>query len=105
MAEPASDHSDVNTCRHQMYRRRMTEAKARKNGISTALLFACLEDMRQHDFGYAIIGGVGPAPYYAKVVGTVTIEGSEPGIYRDLLQRRGGSGLRLGRSECILHHR
>jgi hypothetical protein len=61
------------------------EPKARKNGIGTALLFACLEDMRQQGFGYAIIGGVGPAAYYAKVVGAVAIEGSEPGIYRDLL--------------------
>jgi GNAT superfamily N-acetyltransferase len=61
------------------------EPKARKNGIGTALLFACLEDMRQQGFGYAIIGGVGPADYYAKAVGAVAIEGSEPGIYRGLL--------------------
>ena len=59
--------------------------KARKNGIGTALLFACLEDMRQQGYGYAIIGGVGPAAFYAKAVGAVAIEGSEPGIYRDLL--------------------
>jgi predicted N-acetyltransferase YhbS len=61
------------------------EPKARKNGIGTALLLACLEDMRQQGFGYAIIGGVGPAAYYAKAVGAVAIEGSEPGIYRGLL--------------------
>jgi GNAT superfamily N-acetyltransferase len=61
------------------------EPKARKNGIGTALLLACLEDMRQRDFSYAIIGGVEPAAYYAKVVGAVAIEGSEPGIYRGLL--------------------
>ena len=41
--------------------------------------------MRQQGFGYAIIGGVGPAAYYLKVVGGVAIEGSEPGIYRGLL--------------------
>jgi hypothetical protein len=41
--------------------------------------------MRQQGFGYAIIGGVGPAAYYSKVVGAVAIEGSEPGIYRGLL--------------------
>src|ERR1700720_984948 len=35
------------------------EPNARKNGIGKALLFACLEDMRHHGFGYAIIGGVG----------------------------------------------
>ena len=61
------------------------EPKARKIGIGTALLFACLEDMRQQGFGYAIIGGVGPAAYYSKVVGAVAIDGSEPGIYRGLL--------------------
>jgi hypothetical protein len=61
------------------------ETKARKNGIGTALLFACLEDMRQQGFGYAIIGGVGPADFYAKAVGAVVIEGSEPGVYRGLL--------------------
>ena len=41
--------------------------------------------MRQQGFGYAIIGGVGPAEFYSKAVGAVAIEGSEPGIYRGLL--------------------
>jgi GNAT superfamily N-acetyltransferase len=58
---------------------------ARKNGIGAALLFACLEDMRQAGYGYAIIGGVGPAEFYVKTVGAIPIEGSEPGIYRGLL--------------------
>ena len=61
------------------------EPKAQQNGIGKALLFACLEDMRQQGYGYAIIGGVGPAAFYAKAVGAVAIEGSEPGMYRDLL--------------------
>ncbi len=61
------------------------DPSARKKGIGTALLFACLEDMRHQGFGYAIIGGVGPADYYAKAVGAVPIEGSDPGIYRGLL--------------------
>jgi predicted N-acetyltransferase YhbS len=61
------------------------EPNARKQGIGTALLFACLEDMRQQGFGYAIIGGVGPADYYRKAVGAIPIEGSEPGVYRGLL--------------------
>jgi GNAT superfamily N-acetyltransferase len=59
--------------------------KARKGGIGTALLLACLEDMKHQGFGYAIIGGVGPADYYAKAVGAVAIDGSEVGIYRGLL--------------------
>jgi GNAT superfamily N-acetyltransferase len=58
---------------------------ARKSGIGAALLFACLEAMKQQGFGYAIIGGVGPAAFYSKTVGAVAIEGSEPGIYRGLL--------------------
>ena len=61
------------------------EPKAQKNGIGKALLFACLEDMKHQGFGYAIIGGVGPAEFYAKAVGAVAIAGSEPGIYRGLL--------------------
>ena len=58
---------------------------ARQNGIGAALLFACLEAMKQQGFGYAIIGGVGPAAFYSKTVGAIPIEGSEPGIYRGLL--------------------
>jgi GNAT superfamily N-acetyltransferase len=58
---------------------------ARQGGVGTGLLFACLEAMREQGFGYAIIGGVGPAAYYAKTVGAVPIEGSEPGVYRGLL--------------------
>lgn len=61
------------------------EAKARKGGVGTALLLACLEDMKHAGYGYAIIGGVGPADYYAKAVGAIAIEGSEVGIYRGLL--------------------
>jgi GNAT superfamily N-acetyltransferase len=61
------------------------DPKAQKNGIGKALLFACLEDMKHQGFGYAIIGGVGPAEFYVKAVGAVAIAGSEPGIYRGLL--------------------
>jgi Acetyltransferase (GNAT) family len=67
--------------------------EARKGGAGTGLLFACLEAMREQGFGYAIIGGVGPAEYYAKAVGAMLIEKSEPGVYRGLLgsQRFGGA--------------
>jgi GNAT superfamily N-acetyltransferase len=61
------------------------EPESRKDGVGTALLFACLEDIRQQGYGYAIIGGVGPADYYSKAVGAVPIDGSEPGVYRGLL--------------------
>ena len=59
--------------------------KARKSGIGTALLLACLEDMKHEGYGYAIIGGVGPVDYYAKAVGAFAIQGSDVGIYRGLL--------------------
>jgi predicted N-acetyltransferase YhbS len=70
------------------------DPNARQQGVGTGLLFACLEAMQQQGFGYAIIGAVGPADYYAKAVGAVPIEGSEPGVYRGLLgsQRFGEDG-------------
>ena len=57
----------------------------RKHCIGKALLFNCLEAMKQQGYGYAIIGGVGPAEFYTKAVGAIPIEGSEPGVYRGLL--------------------
>ena len=62
-----------------------TDPDTRKNGIGTALLLACLEAMKQQGYGYAIIGGVGPAEFYQKAVGAIPIEGSAPGVYRGLL--------------------
>jgi GNAT superfamily N-acetyltransferase len=61
------------------------EANERKHGIGKALLFDCLEAIRQRGYGYAIIGGVGPAEFYTKAVGAIPIAGSEPGVYRGLL--------------------
>lgn len=56
-----------------------------KQGIGTALLVACLHGLRELDYAYAIIGGVGPAEFYQKVVGAMPIADSDPGIYSDLL--------------------
>ena len=55
-------------------------------GIGKALLLSCLHAMRANGFAYAIIGGVGPAEFYSKAVGAITIAGSSPGIYRDRLR-------------------
>ena len=55
----------------------------RGKGIGKALLLTSLEAMRDEGFAYAIIGGVGPAEFYAHTVGATLIEGSDPGIYRD----------------------
>ena len=59
--------------------------EARKGGIGGALLIACLEALREEGYGYAIIGGAGPVDYYKKVCGAEIIEGSIPGIYKDLI--------------------
>jgi len=61
------------------------DPKERKHGIGKALLFNCLEAMKSQGYGYAIIGGVGPADFYTRAVGAIPIEGSEPGVYRGLL--------------------
>ena len=57
----------------------------RGKGIGKALLLACLQEMRQMGFGYAIIGGAGPTGFYEKVCGAVAIPGSAPGIYAGML--------------------
>lgn len=61
----------------------------RGRGIGTALTLAALAAMRDAGYAYAIIGGVGPAAFYAKVGGATPIEGSTPGIYDFSLVRNG----------------
>lgn len=62
------------------------DREARGNGAGSALLLKCLYAMEAVGYGYAIIGGVGPADFYARTVGATIIEGSDPGIYRDMLR-------------------
>lgn len=57
----------------------------RNKGIGSALLFRCLEAMRDEGYGYAIIGSAGPVDYYKKVCGAIVIENSSPGIYKELI--------------------
>jgi GNAT superfamily N-acetyltransferase len=59
----------------------------RGRGIGRALLVATLQAQKEQGYAYAIIGGVGPADYYAKAVGATQIEGSSPGIYAQRLLR------------------
>lgn len=58
----------------------------RGRGTGAALLLACLHDMWAQGYGYAIIGGVGPAAFYERVVGATVIPDSTPGIYRGMLR-------------------
>lgn len=55
----------------------------RGRGIGRVLLLQCLEALANEGYGYAIIGGVGPAKFYEKVCAAFTIPGSDPGIYRN----------------------
>jgi GNAT superfamily N-acetyltransferase len=58
-------------------------------GTGKALLLAALLDMKLKGYGYAVIGAVGPAEFYEKVVGAVEIPDSTPGLWKDLLQHLG----------------
>ena len=72
-------HEDEGAClnRHQ----RMYGNK----GIGKVLLLKSLYAMREQGYGYAIIGGVGPAEYYARTVNAELIKGSNPGIYQGIM--------------------
>lgn len=56
-------------------------------GVGKALLLASLHAMRAEGYVYAVIGGIGPAEFYAKTVGAVLIADSTPGIYKDFLPK------------------
>ncbi len=57
----------------------------RGRGIGRALLLSALHAQRAQGYAYAVIGGVGPAEFYAKTVGAVAIPGSTPGLYAGLV--------------------
>jgi hypothetical protein len=61
----------------------------RGNGIGKALLLVSLEGMREMGYAYGIIGGTEVTEFYIKACGATVIEGSTPGIYRDLLKKPG----------------
>ena len=63
----------------------------RGGGIGALLLLRCLESMLEMGYAYAIIGGVGPAAFYERLVGATVIAGSDPGIYAPLYQTRGSA--------------
>ena len=56
-------------------------------GVGKALLLRALHAMRAEGYAYAIIGGVGPIPFYEKCVGARVIENSDPGVYEDFIGR------------------
>ena len=60
----------------------------RGKGTGRALLLACLLELKQKGYAYAIIGWVGPAEFYAKACGAVIIPDSEPSIWKTWLYKR-----------------
>ena len=58
----------------------------RASGIGAVLLRACLDDMRSMGYAYAIAGAVGAPEFFRRAAGATDIEGSAPGIYRDMLR-------------------
>ena len=58
----------------------------RGRGLGRALLLASLWALREMGYAYAVIGGVGPADFYARAVGATLIPDSAPGVYADPLK-------------------
>jgi len=62
------------------------DESVKKKGLGKALLIRTLEAMRDAGYGYAAIGWAGPVEFFSKTVGATVIEGSEPGVYRNLVK-------------------
>ena len=58
-------------------------AKSHRNkGTGSALMTACLLDMKLKGYGYAIVGAVKDTDFYKNAVGAMEIPDSAPGIYK-----------------------
>ena len=55
----------------------------RNRGTGTALMTACLLDMKLKGYGYAVVGSVQATKYYEKTIGAWEIPHSSPGIYKN----------------------
>ena len=67
--------------------------------VGTALLLRCLTAMREHGYGYAIIGSVGPVAFYEKNCHATVIPDSDPGI----LQRFFCVVWKSAANNCVVH--
>ena len=63
------------------------EEGARGMGIGFALLLSVLYAQKAQGYAYSVIGGVGPAEFYERSVGAVSIPGSEGGVLSGMLPR------------------
>jgi GNAT superfamily N-acetyltransferase len=59
--------------------------KWRGKGVGRALLLATLADMRSAGYAYGVVGWVGSPEFFSRVCDAASIEGSEPGLYANLL--------------------
>jgi len=58
----------------------------RNKGVGRALLLEALYAQKSLGYAYSIIGRAGSSEFYSKTVGATLIEGSNPGIYKDLIK-------------------
>lgn len=54
--------------------------------IGTLLTLKSLQSLRDYGYAYAIIGGAGPCDFFRKRFAAMAIDGSERGIYNELLK-------------------
>lgn len=60
--------------------------KCRGLGTGKALLIACMLDMKLKGYAYAVIGAVGPAEFYEKILSATAIPNSWPGAYSNMIR-------------------
>jgi len=60
----------------------------RSKGLGTQLLYSCLSDMWDNEYGYAIVGWVdeNQLEFYHKNTAASVIPGSHPGIYKRMVE-------------------
>ena len=59
----------------------------RKKGVGRTLLLEALYAQKSLGYAYSIIGRVGSSEFYSKAVGATIIEGSNPGIYNEIINK------------------
>jgi hypothetical protein len=62
------------------------EKSRRKKGTGTALMTACLLDMKLKGYGYAVVGAVKNIDYYKDAVSALEIPDSSPGFYHSQIE-------------------
>ncbi len=66
----------------------------RKKGTGKALMHACLLEMKNKGYGYAVVGGVTDMDFYKNAVDAMEIPDSAPGIYENQIKGPQSKGKR-----------